>query len=91
MACSPASGESGNGGGERRHGGGFGYWELFTGREEERAAEREGGEGEREELRRGILILVQGAAGSILADDGEAAHRAASAGTRSTLLTEGGR
>jgi hypothetical protein len=31
----------------------------------------------------GVLILVQGAVVSILADDGEAAHRAASASTRS--------
>jgi hypothetical protein len=54
--------------------------ELGFGRaqgEEERA--REEGEGRVREQRRGILILVQRAAASILADDGEAAHRVASA------------
>jgi hypothetical protein len=52
-------------------------------REEEKQRERERASQRGREQRRGVLILVQRAAVSILADDGEAAHRAASASTRS--------
>jgi hypothetical protein len=57
---------------------------LGARREEEEGA-REEGEGRGREQRWGVLILVQRAAVSILADAGEAAHQAAWPATRSTF------